>query len=117
MNRLGAGALVLVAACATAPTVDEGLRDQLVGKWGEAHHLQTAHMEQSFQLSPDGTARIEVTMQVGSSAESVTITADAPLLKTESAEQSYNIATEQINALPLNFKSLSNSDTADCYFD
>ena len=31
------------------------------------------------------TARIDVTMQVGSTAESVTVTADAPLLRTENA--------------------------------
>jgi hypothetical protein len=42
-------------------------------------------------------------MVVGATTESVTVNADAPLLKTESAEQSYNIATERMNSLPLNF--------------
>ena len=62
MNRLGAIALVLLVACAAAPTADEKLREQLIGKWGEAHHLRTSHMEQSFELSPDGTARIARTL-------------------------------------------------------
>jgi len=59
MKRLGAIALVFVVACATPPTADEKLREQLVGKWGEAHHFATLHMEQSFELSNDGTSRIE----------------------------------------------------------
>src|SRR6185369_2407843 len=49
------------------------------------------------------TVRVDVVMEIGSASESVTVTADAPLLKTESAEQSYNIETERMNALPLNF--------------
>src|SRR6185503_19806507 len=59
--------------------------------------------QQGIAVGVAQTARIDVTMQVGQATESVTITADAPLLKTESAEQSYNIATEQMNNLPLNF--------------
>lgn len=31
------------------------------------------------------------------------MTAETPLLKTESAEQSVNVSGDQINALPLNF--------------
>jgi len=49
------------------------------------------------------TVRVDVLMEIGSANESVTVSADAPLLKTESAEQSYNIETERMNALPLNF--------------
>jgi hypothetical protein len=59
MNRLWAGALVLAGACATVPPADEKLRDQLVGKWSEAHHLNNAHLEQSIELSRDGSVRIE----------------------------------------------------------
>ena len=59
--------------------------------------------QQGIAVGVAQTARVDVTMQLGSATESVTITADAPLLKTESAEQSYNIATEQMNNLPLNF--------------
>jgi hypothetical protein len=49
------------------------------------------------------TARIDVNMQVGSATESVTITGDAPLLRTESAAQSTTVGREQLNQLPLNF--------------
>ncbi len=49
------------------------------------------------------TVRVDVTLQVGSTTESITVTADAPLLKTENAEQSTVISGERINRLPLNF--------------
>ena len=49
------------------------------------------------------TVRVDVAMEIGAANESITVSADAPLLKTESAEQSYNIETERMNALPLNF--------------
>ena len=50
-----------------------------------------------------GTTRLDVRLDVGATTDSVTITADAALLKTESAEQSLIITGEKINALPLNF--------------
>src|SRR5216683_6517352 len=49
------------------------------------------------------TDRIDVSLQVGSTSESITISAEAPLLKTESAEQSTIVSGERINNLPLNF--------------
>ena len=49
------------------------------------------------------TTRLDVSLVVGATTETVTVTAESTLLKTESAEQSYNIATERMNALPLNF--------------
>jgi hypothetical protein len=49
------------------------------------------------------TNRVDVALQVGSASETVTITAEAAQLKTESAEQSTIIATNVINGLPLNF--------------
>ncbi|HEX4275740.1 MAG TPA: TonB-dependent receptor [Bryobacteraceae bacterium] len=47
------------------------------------------------------TVRIDVVLQVGSTSESVTVTAESPLLKTESGEMSQNIATERMDNLPL----------------
>ena len=61
------------------------------------------HTQNGVSVGVAQTVRIDVIMQIGSANESVTVTADAPLLKTESAEQSYNIDTERMNALPLNF--------------
>lgn len=49
------------------------------------------------------TTRQDIVLEVGATTETVTVTAEATLLKTESAEQSYNISTARINALPLNF--------------
>ena len=49
------------------------------------------------------TARIDVKLQIGSVSDTVTVTTEAPMLKTESGEQATVIQTERINALPLNF--------------
>jgi hypothetical protein len=59
--------------------------------------------QQGIVIRVAQTERVDVTLQVGSTSEDVTVTADATLLKTENAEQSYNIAAERMNALPLNF--------------
>lgn len=48
-------------------------------------------------------ARLNITLQVGALSESITVTADAALLKTENAEQSVNVSGDRINSLPLNF--------------
>jgi hypothetical protein len=47
------------------------------------------------------TSRVDVVLQVGAATETVTVTSSAPLLKTESAEQSFNITGDEVNALPL----------------
>src|SRR5215469_710205 len=49
------------------------------------------------------TNRVDVSLQVGETSDTVTITAEAAALKTESAEQSTIIQTDRINDLPLNF--------------
>ena len=49
------------------------------------------------------SARIDVVLQVGSTTESISVTADAPLLRTESAAQAYTISRDQLNQLPINF--------------
>ena len=49
------------------------------------------------------TARVDIRLAVGSTAESVIVTTDAPLLRTENAEQSINVTGNRINNLPLNF--------------
>lgn len=47
------------------------------------------------------TYRIDIALEVGSSAESVTVTADAPLLKTESGELSHVVTASSMNTLPI----------------
>jgi hypothetical protein len=61
------------------------------------------YTQQGIAVQVAQTGRLDVVMEVGSTTESITITADVALLKTESAEQSYNIATQRMNDLPLNF--------------
>src|SRR5499427_2938976 len=47
------------------------------------------------------TIRVDATLEVGSAAESVTVTGEATLLKTESGELSNTVATQTMDALPL----------------
>ncbi len=47
------------------------------------------------------TLRIDVGLEVGSISETVTVNADASLLKTESGELSHNVQTESLNSLPI----------------
>jgi hypothetical protein len=49
------------------------------------------------------TVRVDTTLQVGSSTESITVTAETPVLRTENAEQSMNLKGDKVNDLPLNF--------------
>jgi len=49
------------------------------------------------------TVRIDIGLQLGATTETVTVTAETPLLRTENAEQSINVNRDRINALPLNF--------------
>ena len=47
------------------------------------------------------TIRVDATMAVGNATESVTVTAEAPLLKTENGDVSNTITTATMDALPL----------------
>jgi hypothetical protein len=47
------------------------------------------------------TIRQDVALEVGTSAESVTVTAEASLLRTESAEVSSNVTSARLNSLPI----------------
>lgn len=53
------------------------------------------------QVEASNTFRVDFTLEVGTSSESVTITAEAPLLKTESGELSHNVSIERVQELPL----------------
>jgi len=80
------------------PSLPSGIYDVTVEVTGFRKFTQTGITVQVAQ-----TARVDVVMQVGNTTESVTVSADAPLLKTENAAQSTTINGEQINNLPLNF--------------
>jgi hypothetical protein len=58
-------------------------------------------VRQNIQVQVAQTLRLDVTMEVGATTESVTVTDAAPLLKTESGELSTNVSTDKLNALPV----------------
>ncbi|MEO5924863.1 MAG: carboxypeptidase-like regulatory domain-containing protein [Bryobacteraceae bacterium] len=58
-------------------------------------------IRQNIELPVAATVRIDVAMEVGSAAESVTVSDTAPLLKTESGELSHNVTTDRLNNLPV----------------
>ncbi|MGO9256178.1 MAG: carboxypeptidase-like regulatory domain-containing protein [Bryobacteraceae bacterium] len=60
-------------------------------------------VRENIEVQVSITDRVDVGLEVGANTETVTVTAEAPQLKTESAEQSTIIGTETINGLPLNF--------------
>ena len=53
------------------------------------------------QVNVNTTSRVDVTLTVGTVTQSVTVDATAPLLKSETDEQSHNVNTQQILQLPL----------------
>lgn len=59
------------------------------------------YTRQGLNLSAAQTMRIDIPLEVGSNAESVTVTAEATLLKTESGEVTHNVTLAQLNQLPI----------------
>src|ERR1700683_1784047 len=55
----------------------------------------------NLALSATQILREDIALQVGNATESVTVTAEASLLTTESAELSRNVTIESLDALPL----------------
>jgi hypothetical protein len=49
------------------------------------------------------TFRVDVALQIGATTESVLVTDESPLLRTENAEQSVVVSGDKFNQLPLNF--------------
>jgi hypothetical protein len=47
------------------------------------------------------TLRIDISLEIGSISETVTVNADAPLLRTESGELAHNLAGNTLNELPI----------------
>ena len=58
-------------------------------------------VRQNIVVQVAGTIRVDVTLEVGSAAESVTVTEAVPLLKTESGELSHNMTTDRVDNLPV----------------
>jgi Carboxypeptidase regulatory-like domain len=92
----------VVAPAATSATgnyvlaVPAGTYEISVSLPGFKKYIRTGIPVQQLQ-----TTRIDIALEVGGSTESVTVNADAPLLKTESGDISHNVTTEQVNSLPM----------------
>src|SRR5207244_6745215 len=94
-----------VAATVTTPTgnytlasLPAGVYELMVEAPGFKKTTQTG-----IQVQVAQTSRLDITLQVGAATESITVNAEAPMMKTESAEQTINVSGERINNLPLNF--------------
>jgi hypothetical protein len=59
------------------------------------------YLRQGITVPVAQTLRIDVALEVGAIAETVTVSADAPLLKTETTEVGHNVSMEQLNTLPV----------------
>ncbi|MGA3234781.1 MAG: TonB-dependent receptor [Bryobacteraceae bacterium] len=57
-------------------------------------------------------AHVDIALQLGSASETVTVTADAAMLKTENAAQNATISVESLNDLPINFGAGGNTSAA-----
>ena len=59
------------------------------------------YTHQNLTLAATQVLREDIPLQVGAAAESVTVTAEASLLKTETAELTHNVTLTQMDTLPL----------------
>jgi hypothetical protein len=66
-----------------------------------------------FHLAAGQIMREDVTLEVGASSESVTVTADSSMLKTESSVVSQNVTLSQLNNLPVLSVGATNSGFRD----
>jgi hypothetical protein len=63
----------------------------------------TKYEQTNIQVQVAVTTRVDVALKVGAATDSVTVTSESTLLKSESAEQSMTITGNQIAELPINF--------------
>lgn len=82
----------------TAPYLSAGLYDVTVEVAGFRKSVQ-----KSVRVQVAQTASVDVVLQIGTAADSISVTAEAPMLTTDSAAASTTISREQLNQLPLNF--------------
>jgi hypothetical protein len=59
------------------------------------------YTRQSFRLVAGQTMREDITLEVGQASESVTVTAEASMLRTESTEIVHNVTLSQLAQLPI----------------
>ena len=93
----------VVSTAATSATGNYELGDLPSGTYeidvtvaGFKKYVRTGVTVQQLQ-----TTRVDVPLQVGAAGEAVTVTADAPLLQTESGDISHNVTTNLQDNLPM----------------
>ena len=59
------------------------------------------YVHQNLNVQAASTIREDVHLEVGTAAESVTVTAEASMLKTETAEVATNVTSARLNSLPI----------------
>ncbi len=59
------------------------------------------YVHSNLVITATGVLREDAALQVGASSESVTVTAEATLLKTETGDLAHNVTLDQIDELPL----------------
>jgi hypothetical protein len=59
------------------------------------------HVRQSLSVQAAQTIRVDVILEVGANTESVTVSAEASMLSTESAAVNSNVTTDRMNSLPI----------------
>src|SRR5206468_12831603 len=70
------------------------------------------YVRQGLDIQAAQTIRVDIALEVGAASESVTVTEQAPLLKTESGELSHSVTGQTLNQLPvlaIGFPAASNS--------
>ena len=89
----------------TTPTGNYAIASLPVGRYTLAveHPGFTRYEQSNILVQVAETTRVDVTLKVGQATESVQVSADATMLKTESAEQSSSLAGDTINTLPMNY--------------
>ncbi len=88
---------------ATTPTGNNTLAELPVGTYEVAVAVPgfKRAIRQGLRVEVAQTIRIDITLEVGSASDSVTVADAAPLPKTESGELSHNISTDRIDDLPI----------------
>ena len=93
----------VVVSAATSATGNYFLGDLPAGTYevdatvpGFKKYVRTGITVQQLQ-----TTRIDIALEIGASTQSVTVSADASLLKTETGDISHNVTTEQQDVLPM----------------
>ena len=80
----------------TLPSLPAGRYNLTVSASGFSQYVQ-----EGIEVQVAQTERVDVVLKVGAATESVTVQADATLLKTENAEQSQTLTGDRVDDLPL----------------